>query len=306
MDLDSLINSVKEKIGNMIQKPKMADKLLQKPPFRFLHDTITAMTSTTGFGEGLFSGDELDSGAIAEKTAKIAYLEKIFSFVGICKGSALDIRAQKVVAGLEPENTNVFLLALADCATDGTLDNTEAVRRCLAGEAPGMNVIPRKRTAVAESKESAPSRSSAKAETNEAEAKYFEAKPAEIESTGLERGKSRGGTRGGKPNLATADTGLGGFGGSAPNLDSFIEKCDGTEATTQAMLGDMIQRPKLSEKLLSKPPFRFLHDIIMEIYKVTGFGTGLFTEDEMDSAKVSDKTQKMIFLEKVVKVVSVQ
>lgn len=85
MDIDSLIASVKAKMGELIQKPKMIDKLLQKPPFRFLHDTITAITNTTGFGEGLYAGEELDSAAITDRQAKVNYLEKIFNLVGICQ-----------------------------------------------------------------------------------------------------------------------------------------------------------------------------------------------------------------------------
>jgi TRAF3-interacting protein 1 len=84
-DLDSLVAIAKAKISDIIQKPKMTEKLLSKPPFRFIHDTVSAITVQTGFGEGLYSGVELDSAAITEKQAKLDYLDKIFRLVGICK-----------------------------------------------------------------------------------------------------------------------------------------------------------------------------------------------------------------------------
>ena len=40
---------------------------------------------------------------------------------------------------------------------------------------------------------------------------------------------------------------------------------------TQSTLGKVIQRPSLSEKNLSRPPFRFLHDIVTQLIKKTGF-----------------------------------
>lgn len=35
--------------------------------------------------------------------------------------------------------------------------------------------------------------------------------------------------------------------------------------STQAALGKYVKRPPLSEKLLRKPPFRFLHDIVTAV-----------------------------------------
>jgi TRAF3-interacting protein 1 len=117
-DLGDQINRAKDVIGNLIAKPKMTDKLLSKPPFRFLHDTISAVISTTGFGEGLYSDAELDCASITDKNAKIAYLEKVFLLVGICTGSALEVKATRVVAGLEPEHTVAFLIAFGEVAND--------------------------------------------------------------------------------------------------------------------------------------------------------------------------------------------
>ena len=58
---------------------------------RFLHDTISAIMMTTGFGDGLYAGVELDSAAITERQAKIDYLEKIFNTIGICKVNHLEL-----------------------------------------------------------------------------------------------------------------------------------------------------------------------------------------------------------------------
>ena len=86
-NLEALIEDVKTQYGNVITKPKMTEKLLAKPPFRFLHDAITAVCRETNFAEGLFDDSELDSAAITEKNAKIAYLDKIFNLVGTCNVS---------------------------------------------------------------------------------------------------------------------------------------------------------------------------------------------------------------------------
>ncbi|GCB78439.1 hypothetical protein scyTo_0018605, partial [Scyliorhinus torazame] len=55
---------------------------------------------------------------------------------------------------------------------------------------------------------------------------------------------------------------------------------------TQDSLGKVIKKPPLTEKLLSKPPFRYLHDIFTEVIRTTGFLKGLYTEFEMKSDNV--------------------
>uniref|UniRef100_A0A8C3JJ51 TRAF3-interacting protein 1 N-terminal domain-containing protein n=1 Tax=Calidris pygmaea TaxID=425635 RepID=A0A8C3JJ51_9CHAR len=36
---------------------------------------------------------------------------------------------------------------------------------------------------------------------------------------------------------------------------------------TQESLGRVIRKPPLTDRLLSKPPFRYLHDVITEVAK---------------------------------------
>lgn len=56
---------------------------------------------------------------------------------------------------------------------------------------------------------------------------------------------------------------------------------------TQDTLGKAIKKPPMTEKLLSKPPFRFLHDILTEVIKNTGVLKGLYTDAELNSSNVS-------------------
>ena len=44
---------------------------------------------------------------------------------------------------------------------------------------------------------------------------------------------------------------------------------------TQESLGPFVKKPPLTEKLLGKPPFRFLHDVFSVIIRDTGTLSGI-------------------------------
>ncbi|NXF10304.1 MIPT3 protein, partial [Smithornis capensis] len=72
---------------------------------------------------------------------------------------------------------------------------------------------------------------------------------------------------------------------------------------TRETLGQVIHKPPLTDALLSKPPFRYLHDLISEVIRATGFLKGLYTDSELNSDNVKDKNSKMNFLQKAIDVV---
>ena len=59
----------------------------------------------------------------------------------------------------------------------------------------------------------------------------------------------------------------------------------------------LIERPKMTEKLLAKPPFKYIFDIITETTKKTGFGNGtyLLIKDSMKgmSSKLTSTARRI-------------
>ncbi len=68
------------------------------------------------------------------------------------------------------------------------------------------------------------------------------------------------------------------------------------------VLQPMFARPKLRSHLLSKPPFRFIHDIVIAIIQATKFPASiLFTDVELESSTFkNNKEAKIAFLEKLI------
>jgi len=128
---EAIVQATQEAFSNLIKKPKMSEKLLNKPPFRFLHDVFSEVCKATGYAEGLYEGPECEAGSIKDKESKIAYLQKMLDYTQAACGSPIDVKLGKVVAGLEPENTNAFLQAMASSAANPSVDRENALRVAL-------------------------------------------------------------------------------------------------------------------------------------------------------------------------------
>ncbi|XP_015773088.1 PREDICTED: TRAF3-interacting protein 1-like [Acropora digitifera] len=138
-----IVKKTQDTLGKFIKKPPLTEKLLNKPPFRFLHDIITEVVRNTGFLKDLYTPEEMDSANVKEKEAKINFLQKSIDVVGMISGQ-LSVRPVKIVAGHEPEKTNEFLQAIGTAILNKK-SSTDAVKRVLAGEKPGKESSDSKR-----------------------------------------------------------------------------------------------------------------------------------------------------------------
>jgi len=130
-NLSALIEEAKQVLQPLFAKPKLKSHLLQKPPFRYIHDIILATVKATRF-PAFFTNDELDSSKYKDnKQAKIAFLEKLIRLVNVCPSSSpVEVNAKKIVAGLEPAATLRLLLAFGKLANEESIHLDNLIRRC--------------------------------------------------------------------------------------------------------------------------------------------------------------------------------
>jgi TRAF3-interacting protein 1 len=116
----------------------MTEKLLSKPPFRFLHDIVTNCNKATGFpAVELFEEDLRDAKSITETKHKLRYLDQAIGYIAMAIGDpslADTVKAKKIAAGLEPEQTNILLQALAEGCASG-IDADAVLKKFEAGGA---------------------------------------------------------------------------------------------------------------------------------------------------------------------------
>ncbi|XP_059583141.1 TRAF3-interacting protein 1 isoform X3 [Alligator mississippiensis] len=129
----AVVRRTQESLGRVIRKPPLTDRLLCKPPFRYLHDVIGEVIRVTGFMKGLYTDFEMKSDNVKDKDARISFLQKAIDVVIMVTGEPLAVKPVRIVAGHEPEKTNEFLQAIGKCCLN-KLSSDDAVKRVLAGE----------------------------------------------------------------------------------------------------------------------------------------------------------------------------
>ncbi|CAH1737155.1 unnamed protein product [Aphis gossypii] len=108
-----LVKQVQLSLSKYINKPQLTEKLLNKPPFKFLHDIVTNVIQKTGYLKGVFTDEEIISTNVTTKETKIKFLEKLITAIQSTTNKTISARPSKIVAGLEVAKTLELLLAIA-------------------------------------------------------------------------------------------------------------------------------------------------------------------------------------------------
>ncbi|KAH9506730.1 TRAF3-interacting protein 1 [Dermatophagoides farinae] len=127
-----LIKSNIDQLSKIVKRPAVTEKILSRPPFRFIFDLTTMIIKTTGYLRGLYSEEEFNFDNVnANKERKMAFLDKLIDVIGLINGKTIDCKSAKIVAGVEVEKTNKLLNEFAKCVLDkkSFLESVEKVRK---------------------------------------------------------------------------------------------------------------------------------------------------------------------------------
>jgi TRAF3-interacting protein 1 len=117
--------------GSLISKPKMTEKLLKKPPPKYIYDIILNTMSKTGFPKGLYTPEEEDHKYFeSDAHHKLEILQKAIDITKIVMNENFDIKCTNILKGEQPDKTNYFLQMFYKAATNGK-DNSPLIQKYL-------------------------------------------------------------------------------------------------------------------------------------------------------------------------------
>ena len=117
--------------GSLIEKPKMTEKLLKKPPPKYIYDIILNTMKKTGFPKGLFTAEEEDHKYFeVDAHHKLDILQKAIDITKIVMNENFEIKCTNILKGEQPDKTNYFLQLFYKAATNGK-DNSPLIQKYL-------------------------------------------------------------------------------------------------------------------------------------------------------------------------------
>ena len=106
-------HSTQTAFRSLIAQPLLSEKLLRRPPNRFLADIVKELQCNYYcFGDTIQPSD-LD---VTDRASKIALWTKLLEYTQSQLGRQIDVSVEKIVTGGEPEKTNRFMQCWAELA----------------------------------------------------------------------------------------------------------------------------------------------------------------------------------------------
>lgn len=102
---------------NIITYPKLTEKYLKRPPFKYLLQIFISLNKKTGFADGLYQDEELKNEFYSTPEKKLNFLKKIMRLVMRVGEKELIVKPQSIIKGIDCDKTNIFLQEMARVAT---------------------------------------------------------------------------------------------------------------------------------------------------------------------------------------------
>ncbi len=98
----------------LISYPKMEDKYLKRPPFRYIFQIFYECSKIADLtGNGIVSSSDLDKDQYESSEKKLEFVKKICKVVYQKDPSKQAVKPQSIIKGTESDQVNVFLRDLA-------------------------------------------------------------------------------------------------------------------------------------------------------------------------------------------------
>ncbi|KAF4725349.1 hypothetical protein FOZ62_022908, partial [Perkinsus olseni] len=110
-----------------ITRPKLTDKLLSRPPVKFLYDIVSEVSVVTGFGAEIVK--EVSSEELSTREAKLKFVGLLHSTTEHALRRRIDLDPLRVICGKDSEKTNELLISLHEAATSVPYRSSEAFER---------------------------------------------------------------------------------------------------------------------------------------------------------------------------------
>ena len=267
-NIDELIEKITTELNGLFTKPKLKEKLLKRPPFRFLYDVYYAILNSTNFCNGLYLY-EWKNAKEYNGNDKVAWLKRIILATSIAANIDLSyVNAAEIASGLRVENTLQWLYILAKTSKKYMNDNRsinliEIINQ--VDEKLGFWPIDADKDKIMKLKEE----------------KFNEIKDSMKEEQTVEIIKEKINQQ-----IILPDVDL--------NSEDFIN-------TTTVLVSAVINTPKMKPNYLKRPPYKFILDIVRNVIKKTNWtNNNLFTIDELDPNKSKDQQIRYSFLTKLI------